>query len=167
MNEPIKHGEEDAQHWLNKMHEIIPIESMWDGFWIKDFSKKDLVISCSFDRILYRNFDIIFKDVSFFNLPYEWRDSNLIGQKLFYLEKRNDFEKYSNLKLKDSEFVFGIDLYFSHLNQKNHTFTIVAQHVFTEECRKGDAFPDVYYKDPLGDKGYLSLENRVDLINKK
>ena len=137
-------NEFDARKWLEIMHNTIQIESMWDGFWIHSFQKNDLILSCSFDRLLYRNYNIIFKDVRFFNLPAEWRDTALEGNTLFYLENSKAFEQEMKFKLEDDEFVFGIQLNYRQFTHYDYYFHVVAKHVFTEECSKGNAHPDCF-----------------------
>ncbi|SFC76017.1 hypothetical protein SAMN05421780_109113 [Flexibacter flexilis DSM 6793] len=62
---------------LDEINQKNPQNYLWDGFWIDSFKRKTLNISASFDRIYYRDIMIVYKGVTFFNLPSQWRDYEL------------------------------------------------------------------------------------------
>lgn len=153
----------DINEQLQKVNELIPVHSMWDGFWIYDFEHGNLTITCSFDRTEYRNFDIEFKNVRFFNIPSEWRDTDVPGDILFKLSDKYEFQKlYPEVKLAEQT-VFALDLLFK-INSTlslQHRFHIVADWVVASACLAGDARPNAYFKDPFEKEAFPCFKNRV------
>lgn len=139
-------------------------KNMWDGFWIRDFDNSNLLLSCSFDKLLYRNYDFVFEGVSFFNIPNEWHDTFFDGESPFREASEAEFlfdfeDEQVNLTHKK---IYAIELYFRNYPDNSylqHCFYIVANNAYAFECTKGNAETDRFYKDPV-DK-YLSKENRV------
>jgi hypothetical protein len=148
---------------IEEVNNLIPVHSMWDGFWISDFTGENLYIGCSFDKISYRNFDIIFYGVIFYNLPAEWWDTDIRGDKLFFhgnidafLEQNPGFE------------IQGKNLYELHLTTTpinapavTNTFYVVADTIYAEKCLAGDNRPNRVYNDPLRNFPYPNFRNRV------
>ena len=137
-------------------------ESMWDGYWIREFVGGKLVISCSFDRIYYRNYDLIFEGVTFFNVPDEWRDTNVFAESPIAMASEAEFSfEFEDIDTTGKK-IFLVELYFSDYPAPTHTqhsFYIVATDGYALKC-DGDA--DCFYTDPI--EKYLSKENRVPLL---
>lgn len=153
----------DVEEQLQKVNDLIPVHSMWDGFWIYDFDKGNLTVTCSFDSTAYRNFDIEFRNVSFFNIPSEWRDTDVPGDILFKLSNKEEFQLlYPEIEILDQH-IFSLDLLFV-INSKvsiKHCFHIVADRVLASQCLVGDARPGTYYKDPFENEAWPCFKNRV------
>ncbi|MCD6011561.1 MAG: hypothetical protein K0Q79_1423 [Flavipsychrobacter sp.] len=135
---------------------------MWDGFWVRSFKRGTLVISCSFDRIYYREFDLVFKQVVFFNVPAQWRDTNVDGDDLLRLAPAEEFAAlYPDVEIGDRA-VFAIDM---HLDVNRvwqpYTFYIVARHIYLNKCTPEDNDPGWTYEDPINDVQYPCMLNRV------
>ena len=88
---------QSIQQIINVVNKTLPLHSMWDGLWVHKFKRKSLVIGASFDRCYYRDYDIVFKKVSFFNLPHEWRDTEVNTENLIRLSTKEEFEKQHQL----------------------------------------------------------------------
>ena len=133
--------------------------SMWDGFWISSWEKKRLIISCSFDAILYRDFDLIFKQVTFFNLPQRWRDTNVRGNNLVRIASAAEFrEQQPTFDISDRN-IFAIDIVYGG---EKHTFFILAKHVYLNKCNNEDNSPIFDYTAAFDtDKDYPSKRNLV------
>jgi hypothetical protein len=154
---------ENIQARLNSVNQTIPVHSMLDGFWIFDFERGRLTVSCSFDRTSYRNFDIEFKEVIFFNIPAEWADDNVRGDILFRLADKEEFalqQPYFNV---GDNYIIALDLTYAPRDRPvvKHTFYIVASDLYAEKCLTGNANPSVYYKDKLKDEPFPCMKNRV------
>lgn len=148
---------------VEQINQFIPVHSMWDGFWIHSFLKNELTISCSFDRMYYRNFDIIFSNVIFFNLPDEWRDTNVLGDNLIRLADEKEFlQQQPNFDIKGKT-IFAIDLYYYPYEKPTitYTFYIVADDLLAEACTEGNSSPAVDYTDRFENEPYPCLKNRV------
>lgn len=141
---------------INLINQAVPIFKMWDGFWIHDYEKGTLTVSCSFDKLLYRNFDIIFEGVIFYNIPIGWQDENLYQDKLLYSE--NDFNWHFEDFDTQNKRIYTINLVFK---RTLHSFYVVADSVIAEIPLKGNHYPNAYYKDPFADKPFPCYENRV------
>ncbi len=134
---------------------------MWDGFWVHSFKRGTLIISCSFDRIYYRDFDLVFKKVTFFNVPDSWRDTDVHGDNLLRLAPEGEFTALDTGITTEGLGIFAIDL---HLNIDNspqpHTFFIVAEHIYLNKCLPEDCNPVPEYKDPIANEPYPCMKNR-------
>ena len=84
----------DMLEIVRTINAALPVHSMWDGFWVHSFRRRTLVISCSFDKIYYREFDLIFKKVIFFNVPESWRDTAVMGDEMIRVATVDEFHKY-------------------------------------------------------------------------
>ncbi len=148
---------------LNKVNQTIPVHSMLDGFWIYDFEKGGLTISCSFDRMMYRNFDIEFKDVVFFNIPAEWADDRVRGEILFRLADKEEFASQQPDFNVGDNYIIALDLVYVPRDRPavKHTFFIVASDLYAEKCLQGNAHPNAYYKDKLIGEPFPCMKNRV------
>lgn len=152
---------------ISAVNQVIPLQSMWDGFWIHQFSEGELIISCSFNRIYYRDFDIIFTGVTFFNLPEEWRDTDVPGDELIHISSPSAFDRANPGFNTDHKLVLAIDLIFptgqGH-GRKLYTFFIVCDSVTAERCKPGYSSPVREYTDPLEHEPYPCMSNRVPLF---
>ena len=134
---------------------------MWDGFWVHSFKRKTLIISCSFDRIYYRNYDLIFKKVIFFNVPDEWRDTNIYGDELIRLANETEFEENHPGFSTQHKPIFAIDIHFGNDIPVKYTFFIVAEHLYLNKCEAPDNNPIPEYTDPFINDGFPCFANRV------
>ncbi|MFO0552457.1 MAG: hypothetical protein U0271_28975 [Polyangiaceae bacterium] len=152
------------------MNRTVPLHSLWDGFWIHRYRHKTLVVAGSFDRIYYRNVDVVFKDVSFFNLPAEWRDTWIEGDDLVRLSNPTEFTRaHPDVDVGDRQ-VFAIDIVF-HVpalfpEPAKHTFFVLAKRLYVNECTPADNHPAPLYEDPADD-AFPSHANRVPLLKRK
>lgn len=152
----------DIKTIVEKINKDLPLHSMWDGFWISRFKRQELNVSCSFDRSYYRNYDIVFKDVIFFNLPFEWRDTDIYGEDLIRLSNKEEFNQHhSNFDTLDYN-IFAIDIYFvkKEVNQK-YTFFIVSRRVYLFKCDSPNCYPEVDYTDPFQNETFPCMKNRI------
>lgn len=147
---------------VDKINETLPVHALWDGFWIHKFKRSNLVISGSQDQTYYRNYDLVFKKVLFFNLPRAWRDTNVLGDHMLRLSDREEFARHHpGFDVQDRQ-IFAIDLHYDVEGQwQKHTFFVVAAHVYLFKCEPPDDAPGLFYTDPLGDVWYPCKENRV------
>lgn len=148
---------------IEEVNRFIPLHSMWDGFWIYSFTEGDLIVSCSFNRIYYRSFDIIFSGVIFFNLPDEWRDTNVPRENLIRLADENEFSKQQpNFDTKGKS-IFAIDLVYTPYQKpvQMYTFYIVADDLSAEACIEGNSSPASDYTDKFDKEPFPCMKNRV------
>lgn len=148
---------------IQRINKELPLHSMWDGFWVHSFNRGTLVISCSFDRIYYRNFDLVFKKVIFFNVPVEWRDTDIYGDDLLRLATKDEFiEHQPGFDPLDRQ-IIAIDIHFRLLSGeiKKHTFFILAEHVYLNKCVAPDYSPASEYADPYSEEPFPCKKNRV------
>ena len=147
---------------IKTINETIPIHSMWDGFWVHYFKRKTLIISCSFDRIYYRNYDLIFKQVIFFNVPDEWRDTNIHGDELIRIATKTEFKQHHPDFNFQDQVIFGLDIYIDNNGSlEKHTFFIIAKHIYLIKCEAPDNNPVPEYADPFCNENYPCKKNRV------
>ena len=153
----------DIHQIVHQVNERLPVHSMWDGFWINKFKRSNLQISCSFDRIYYRNFDLVFKKVVFFNLPHQWRDTHVFGDHILRLSNKDEFSTHHPNFDFQGKHIFAIDLHFDINNVfQKHTYFVVASKVFLFKCEYPDNASGYEYEDPYGeDVGFECKENRV------
>ncbi len=148
------------QSIIKKINEDLPLHSLWDGFWVYYFKRGTLIIAGSFNRIYYRDFDIVFKKVSFFNIPAEWRDTDIKGDDLIRLADKDEFAKqFPDFDVQD-KFIFAIDIYFRNVGEEK-TFYIVAEHIYLNKCTPEDNSPGSSYVDPFADEPFPCFKNRV------
>jgi hypothetical protein len=132
---------------------------MWDGLWVHEYKRHNLVIGASFDRIYYRNYDVVFKKVLFFNLPNQWRDTDVESDALIRLATKEEFAlQQPNFDVKDKN-IFAIDLVF---NNVLHNFYIVAKTVYLFKCEPpNDKYGGTDYVDPFIHEPFPCKKNRV------
>ena len=153
---------EDMQRYVDNINAKFSVHALWNGYKIRIFKRKNLVIGGSQDWIYYHNIDVIFKKVTFFNLPESWHDTASEGEDLFRLSDHEEFNKHHPDFDPGDRHVFAFDLFFDQEDTyRKHTFFIVAATVFFE--RYDDPMGDgiVHYEDPLEEMGWLCKENRV------
>lgn len=148
---------------LAQINQSIQVKNMWDGFWIYDYYQGKLTISGSFDRTIYRNVDIFFRGVSFFNLPSEWRDTDIPTYELLRLASREEFKlQFPDFEIGDKQ-VFAIDLK-TRPDKAMHSFFVVADNIEAEQCHPNDSSPRVDYTDPLKAEAFPCLKNRIPYL---
>ncbi|MEM7102724.1 MAG: hypothetical protein AAF502_06265 [Bacteroidota bacterium] len=155
----IPHAE--MQQYVDKINSKFSVHALWDGYYIRMFKRRNLVIGGSQDWIYYHNIDIIFKKVIFFNLPSYWQDACIEGEDLFRLTTHEELILHHPDFNPLDRHVFAIDLDFDYLGKGDkHTYFIVAANVFYERHDPpGDGL--LYYEDPLGKVGIYNKNNRV------
>ena len=147
---------------ITTINESLPIHSMWDGFWIHKFKRKTLIISCSFDRIYYRNYDLIFKKVTFFNVPDEWRDTQIHGDELIRLAPISEFKQYHPDFNVQDQLIFAVDIFFDNNSTlEKHIFFILAKHIYLKKCDAPDNNPTPEYADPFCNEFFPCRKNRI------
>lgn len=149
--------------WGNNQPEY---KSMLDGFWIREFENNTLYLSASFNRILYRNYDFIFEEVSFFNIPNEWHDTFYDGESPYREASEAEFLFEFEEEIVGNKKIYAVELYFKNYPETTYTqhcFYIVANNAYALECLHGNCHADVNYADPV--KEYLSKVNRVPILN--
>ena len=158
----MEHPPKDFEAIVAKINEALPLHSMWDGFWVHSFKQKTLIVSCSFTNIYYRNFDIVFKDVTFFNLPETWRDTEIEGEDLLRIASNAEFERQQPDLDPKAHLIFAIDIWFrDHFPVQERTYYLVAKHVYLNECHAPDNHPSPLYADPFENEAFPCFKNRV------
>lgn len=154
---------EEMQQYVDQINGSFPVNALWDGYMIRKFKKNNLVIGGSQDWIYYHNIDVMFKKVTFFNLPSQWRDTWVKGDNLFRLTTSKEFKlEFPNFDIGDKH-VFAFDMTFPFDNiTKENTFFVIASNVFFDRPQPtGDGMVD--YEDPY-DPVALDFEgNRVNI----
>lgn len=150
------------QTFVDKINAQFPAHALWDGYYIRIFKRKNLVIGGSQDWIYYHNIDVIFKKVSFFNLPPWWRDTAIEGDDLFRLSTQEEFLQHHPDFDPGDKHVFAFDLFYDiHDSYQKHTFFVLAGNVFFERYQNPTGDGMIHYEDPLGRAGFMSKMNRV------
>jgi len=146
-----------------KVNKDLPLHTMWDGFWIHSFEKQKLVIACSFDRIYYRDFDITFKDVIFFNLPDVWADTDIFGDQLIRLSTQEEFSSHHPDFDTGQHSILAIDIHFTPLRQSpvKHTFFIVTTSVELDRCLQYNNSPVAEYSEKFPNEPFPCKRNRI------
>lgn len=155
------------QEYVNQINQKFPIHSCSDGYNIRLFKQKNLVIGGSRDWTYCHNVDIIFKKVIFFNLYFRWHDTEMDGDNFFRLANPGEFENYHPDFDTTGYHVFAIDLYFTYdetYYDKNTCF-VVAENVFLEIFDQPIGDGMIHYEDPFKTKDFLCRENRVPFLN--
>ena len=141
---------------------------MWDGLWVHKFKRNNLVIGASFDRCYYRDYDIVFKKVIFFNLPYQWRDTEVNTEDLIRLSTKEEFEKQHPDFDTSNKNIFAIDICFTNFARENimHTFFVVAETVYIFKPQPPEnKYGGAEYTDPFIDELFPCKKNRVIQIS--
>ncbi|MEZ4688480.1 MAG: hypothetical protein R3B47_21185 [Bacteroidia bacterium] len=148
------------QQFVDKINAQLPVHAFWDGYYIRMFKRNNLMIGGSQDWIYYHNVDLIFKKVTFFNLPPWWRDTAIVGDDLFRLSSPEEFHAHFPEIDTGDRHVFAFDLHYDiHESFTKHSFFVLAANVFFEKLTSGDG--KITYEDPLGKEGFWSKKNRV------
>ncbi len=160
----------DATLNLEALNNKIPNNYLWDGFWIDSYRRKTLNVSASFDRIYYRDIMIVYKGVTFFNLPYEWRDT-VVAQPWMRLADAVIFSNhFPEVNIVDKH-VIEWQLSDGNNNDNNtiERFYVVCEKVFVFKCEGKERDFLLTYKEPLRQETYNTKRfiNRVPLLNKK
>jgi hypothetical protein len=146
-----------------EVNQNLPLHSMWDGFWVHSFKNGRLEVSCSFDRIYYRDFDIIFREVIFFNLPDEWRDTDIYGEELLRLSNHDEFSRHHPDFDTQQHSIIAIDIHFTPWQKSpvKHTFFVVTTSVELQKCIQYNNSPAAEYKEKFPDEPFPCKKNRV------
>lgn len=150
------------QEFTDQINRDLPVNAFWNGFKIRMFKRGNLVIGGSQDWTYYHNIDLIFKKVTFFNLPDSWNDTAIPSDNLFRLTTIEEFQSHHPNFTPIDRHIFAIDLCFDYPKGKEyekHTFFILASNVFFEKHEAGDGLCS--YEDSIGENDFLSKENRV------
>lgn len=142
---------------------------MWDGFWVHQFKRGVLVVSCSFDSIYYREYDIIFKGVVFFNLPHRWKDTAVKTPDFMRLSSKDEFYSCNNVANTDSKIIVAFDLFFQDYStekqefeqEQKQTFFVVAEHIYLNKCTDENNNPAPEYQDAFINEKFPCKKNRV------
>lgn len=150
------------QQHVNQVNDKFSVHALLDGYQIRMFKRKDLVIGGSFDWTYYHNIDVIFKKVIFFNLPTSWKDTAIEGDDLFRLSNLQEFKiHHPEFDIKD-RYIFAFDLFFNFKDRyEKHTYFVVASNVFFDQPEHPSGDGSIYYVDPLVDMGARCKKNRV------
>jgi hypothetical protein len=154
---------------LEIINDKIPKNYLWDGFWINDFQRNRLVISASFDRIYYRNLSLIFKKVTFFNLPRRWDDTDFVSEQFLQLATKEEFEQqHPDFDLNGQQIIkIELNLPRNHEERRHITFFIVCDEVRIYHYENENNGYNPNYLDPLeGQKDVDFMQNRVPLLKK-
>lgn len=148
---------------LKAVNATIPVHRMADGFWIHDFEAGRLTITCGFDRLHYREFDLEFAGVIFFNLPARWDDTNVPSDELLRLADEAEFARQQPAFGSEDKQIFALDLVYQPPGKApvKHTFFIVADNVSAEKCLQGNAAPFAHYDDPFKGEAFPCNKNRA------
>jgi hypothetical protein len=124
-------SQSEITKYVNDINAQLPAHALWDGYYIRKFKKKNLVIGGSQDWIYYHNIDLIFKKVSFYNLPAFWRDTAIIGDDVFRLSSSKEFKSHHPDFEIGENHVFAFDLFYNIFeSREQHTFFVLAKTVF-------------------------------------
>lgn len=156
------------QTYVDQINQKFNVHGCWDGYYIRLFKRKNLVIGGSQDWCYYHNLDVIFKTVIFFDLPSSWRDTEISGEDLFRLANLEEFKIYHpdfEMSKYPKHHIFAIDIHFTYDGRfEKNTYFIVATNVFLEIYTDPIGDGHIEYEDPLEHKGFLCRENRVPLL---
>lgn len=152
---------------LDELNQKIPQNYLWDGFWIDSFKRKTLNVSASFDRIYYRDIMIVYKGVTFFNLPSQWRDT-AAQQPWMRMADVQAFAQRFPTESTTHKHVIEWRLFGTSVVQEVERFYIVCDKVFVFRCQDKERDYDLAYTDPLPDENYIQnrFSNRVPLLKK-
>lgn len=153
----------DLHTIVQQINTELPVHSLWDGFWISEFKQKNLVLSGSFDKIYYRDYDLVFKKVRFFNLPHRFADTAVPSDHLLRLATAAEFaEQFPDFVAGETP-IFAIDLQFSHYPQAavQHTFFVLAERVYLFRCQPPNNDYMCSYTDPFIHEYFPCKKNRV------
>jgi hypothetical protein len=143
----------------------IPHNYLWDGFWIESFKRKTLNISAAFDKIYSRDFMIVYKGVTFFNLPLWWRDTWI---KLPFMQLTTGEEfltQFPNENIRNKSIIKWQLIGFGKENEIEN-FYIVCDKIFVFKCNGEERKYDMTYEEPLPNKEYKDKRffNRIPLL---
>lgn len=158
-------NENDMESRIEALNQKIPHNYLWDGFWIDSFKRKVLNVSASFDKMYYRDIMIVYKGVTFFNLPEWWRDT-WIKLPFMRLADRTTFaEQFPNENI-DNKHIIEWQIGGWNSEERIDSYYIVCDKVFVFVCKDQERRYDMDYKDPLPDTDYAQKRfvNRVPLL---
>lgn len=157
-----------SQNELNALNAKIPKGYLWDGFWIDSFKRKVLNISASFDKMYYRDFMIVYKGVSFFNLPEYWRDTEVRGD-FMYLETASAFATKFPSENIENKSIIAWKLSGIYDPVIIEHYYIVCDKVFVFKCDGEERSYQMDYAEPLSNKDFAANKfcNRVPLIGRQ
>lgn len=152
---------------IDELNQKIPQNYLWDGFWIDSFKRKTLNVSASFDRIYYRDIMIVYKGVTFFNLPSQWRDT-AAQQPWMRITDKQDFAQQFPTENTENKHIIEWQLYGTNAVQAIERFFVVCDKVFVFHCKGQERNYDLAYTDPLPHENYTQTRftNRVPLLKK-
>ena len=153
---------EEIQAYTDKINAQFSVHEMWNGYHIRMFKRKNLVIGGSQDWTCFHNIDVIFKKVIFFNLPQSWSDTQILGDDLFRLATLGEFHDCHPEFDTQGLHIFALDFGLGRDKSEKNTRFVVARTVFLEKYVEGGGDGKISYKDPLGNTGFHSKENRLD-----
>ena len=164
---------------IKKINQTLIVPTQYDGFWIDSFKRKTLVIYSSHDRIYGADYELVFKNVIFYNIPYQWRDTNVDTDALLRLATPDEFAKHHPGFDAGAHMILALDLhletnldYFIEINGEQqrqinrtwdpYTFFIVAKHVYLSD-RDDKYGSSPTYEDQMMDDEYPAFcrKNRV------
>ena len=157
-----------SQNELDMLNAKIPKGYLWDGFWIDSFKRKVLNVSASFDKIYYRDFMIVYKGVTFFNLPQSWKDTEVRGE-FMYLETASVFAAKFPEENIDNKSIIEWKLSNIYDPVIMESYYIVCDKVFVFKCTEAESKYSMEYDEPLSNKEYANKKfcNRVPLLVRK
>ncbi len=153
---------EHTQQWLTALNNIIPINYLWDGFWIDSFNNGELNVSASFDQIYYRDIMIVYSGVTFFNLPQNWRDNYVVLPWMQFANKETFIQQYPKQDITD-KIIIQWQLGDGSTTNAIHTFYIVCSNIKVYKCNDEQKDYEMTYKDPYAKNDYINnrFKNRV------
>ncbi|MCB0739310.1 MAG: hypothetical protein KDC92_17520 [Bacteroidetes bacterium] len=153
---------EHNQAIVAKINAELPSNAMFDGFWIHKYKNQNLCISCSQNRFYYRQFDIIFKKVRFFNLPAEWQSGHMRKIEPIRMATLEEFKQQQPDFNVANNAIFAIDLSFNYEQLKGHyTYFVVAEKLIFFKCADNDSSVGLHYTDKFSNEGLTCLKNRA------
>lgn len=152
---------------LDVLNQKIPRGYLWDGFWIDSYKRKTLNISASFDKIYYRDIMIVYKGVTFFNLPYQWRDSNVAMPWMRYGNRVVFANLFPETDI-ENKYVIEWQIADTSIVPTTEVFYIVCDKVFVFKCEGAERDYDMTYEEPLSGNDYAQLrfQNRLPYLGK-
>ena len=153
----------DIAKLVTDINQTLAAHSLWDGYWIHSFKRKTLSIGASFDRSRGRLYDIVFKQVDFFNLPAQWRDTDTFEHDLLRLSTVEEFSRHHADLVPEGSHVFAIDLMYPRgaLLCKLTHFVVAPKLYFFRTQPPHDQYGAGGYVDPLASAAQPCLINRV------
>lgn len=156
-----------TQTELNALNAKIPKGYLWDGFWIDSFKKKVLNISASFDKIYYRDFMIVYKGVSFFNLPLFWKDTEVRGDFMYLADTEEFIRKFPSENIENKTIIaWKLSGIYDPVIIEH--YYIVCDKLFVFQCTEEERKYAMDYAEPLSNEEFAAKKfcNRVPLLKR-